>query len=137
MTCYMIRRLADASGRHMQALLKAPTKLRQVRIEASTLKIVLDRVEYLARDSLDLQLLEGEDGTLARSRRATESLLKLFPQHSEGNTASSGKRRRDDDEATIRERFKWAWNKKSAEKLLEELRNHRETMVLLLEVDSV
>jgi len=124
---------------YIEALQNAPSELRQILIEASTLKLVLDRLDVLAKDSSDLKLLEGEDGTLERSRKVTESLLELFPEHSIGNTVkpSSLKRKRDNDDATARERFKWAWNKKRAEKLLKELMNYQGILVLVLDVDSV
>ena len=124
---------------YIEALQNAPSELRQVLIEASTFRLVLDRLDILVKDSFDLKLLEGEDGTLERSRKVTESLLELFPEHSKGNTdkLSFFKRKRDGDDATARERFKWAWNKKRAEKLLKELRNYRGILVLVLDVDSV
>ncbi|KAF2647623.1 hypothetical protein K491DRAFT_699509 [Lophiostoma macrostomum CBS 122681] len=108
----------------------APRELRQIFIEVSSLKTVLENFDFLSQPGLSstAQMLADPDGVVEGCRSTVDELAKELDQLSlaRSSNAHPGKRRR------IETSLKWCMNASKTRKLLDETIKHKTTISLAL-----
>jgi hypothetical protein len=123
--------------RYLTAVKDCPSDLRSILVETSSLKSVIEDLEFLYQNSPDSELklffqrLDGDGGPICGSRDCLEKLEKLLPEdliHS-GN----GKKRRSLQPSLAQ--LAWPFHESKAKKLLGELGRFRSSIALALTTD--
>ena len=114
----------------------APSDLRVILIETSTLKAILDNIHFLASNGhgpATLDVLVGKDGPVEGCRKALDQLSGLFPPEStQGSLGTRSKRRKV---AATLNTLAWPFKENRARKLLAEVVQHKTSLNLALTAD--
>ena len=131
--------LITACKHYIKAIRDAPADLRQILFDTSILNTTLENLHFLARchsDPATLALLSKSDGILSQCRETVGALLNLLPYNGHDDLAGGGsrkrKQKRNESSTIVLDRLAWALKKSRAEKLLQDLRQHRERIILVL-----
>ncbi len=128
---------------YIESLRDAPHDLRVILIEVTSLKGILENLDYLLK--VDPNLLSDatpnhwcRDGTLDACQRCLTQLEALFPSGTahNGSSISQGnrnKRQRISQVATV---LAWPLKEGRARKLLQEVSRHKATITLALSAES-
>ena len=123
---------------YIEKVKDAPSDLRKIYLEISTLKTVFEHIEFLAShpsgDNDDattiLSILSGPDSPINASQVAVDELESLFPSHLAQGFESDGKSKRK-VKATLTT-LAWPLKEKKAKKLLDEISRCKDTLALVL-----
>lgn len=117
----------------------APSDLRLILIETSTLKTILENLNFLSACNDPLSeatgRISGPDGPIEGCLRTATELEKLFPADAAQTTSRrNGKRRKLDSVLTA---LAWPLKESKARKLLDEMARYKTTISLALTTSSV
>lgn len=120
----------------------APSDIRIIWIETSSLRTILDNIQFLAANGhgSNLNTLAGSDGPVEGCRKALGELSGLFPSDNlnanacdgESGDRSQPKRRKLKD---VWATLAWPFKEGTARKLLVEIAHHKTTLNLALTAD--
>jgi hypothetical protein len=124
---------------YISAVKDCPSDLRSILIETSSLKSVVENLEFLYKNSPNPALkehflrLSGDDGPIGGCRKCLQELEKLLPIDKSRTT--NGKKQKT-QHPTL-ERLAWPLRETKARKLLGELGRFRGVISLALVVDAL
>lgn len=115
----------------------APTSLRAVLIEVSTLKSVLEGLEFISKCGTFTPALQNRlaasDGPIEGCRAAMTALEKLFPKQSRQNGQNASKRRKV--QATFAT-LAWPLKQGQVQDLLQQISRHKDGIQLVLTTEA-
>jgi hypothetical protein len=121
-------RIAQLCRYYIGAVDDYPKDLRLILIETSTLKTLLENLQFLVdadgNSSPMLQSLDGEEGPIAGCRRTVSELELLFPACSATTTPASKRKR---SRMTLAQ-LAWPFRQEKARALLAQLVQHKTTI---------
>lgn len=133
----MADRIIGLCKTYIEAVRDAPSDLRAILIEISTIKSLMENLHFLSScdsGTTALTHLTGDSGSIEGCKRAVSDIAALFPpDHTHGASGSSSKRRRV--KPTL-EALAWPFKKTKAQKLLDEIGQHKTTISLALTTES-
>ena len=117
----------------------APSDLRAILIETSTLKTILENLNFLTAcdgpDSATAKQISGADGPIEGSFRTVTELEKLFPSDSIGTRGRKGSKKRRFN--LVLTALAWPLKESKARKLLDEMMRYKATIILALTTNSM
>ncbi|SPQ18400.1 6876165c-5d0b-49cc-8881-80a601c66a56 [Thermothielavioides terrestris] len=126
-------RVITLCKKFLEAVRDAPSDIRLVLVEISTLRAVLDNLHFLAsesgRSTAALDALARDHGPIEGCRKAILELEHLLPSESILSTESKTK--------ALLSAISWTLKDSKAKALLDELRGYKSTITLALTTDSV
>lgn len=127
-------RIISLCKNYLETVRDAPSDLRLIFIETSTLKTILESLNFLAsyQQTTSLTGLLGDDGPVEASRKTLTELSNLFPSNYDTGTTSTSKRQKAKE---ILSSLAWPLKETKARKLLSELGQHKSTISLALAAD--
>lgn len=123
--------------RYLSAVKDCPSDLRAILIETSTLKSVIENLEFLCKNSPNPELkqfflrLDGDNGPIRGSRECLVKLDRLLPDDKIQRTTRGGERTLQPTLA----RLAWPLHETKARKLLDELGRFRASISAALVTD--
>src|ERR1700722_1073908 len=117
----------------------APSDLRAILIETSTLQTILDNLQFLAscgHSPTALHTLAGEEGPIAGCLRAIKEIEGLFPSGHTSSKRLKSSSKRQKVNATLTA-LAWPFKENKARKLLGELVQYKTTINLALSTESL
>lgn len=118
----------------LDAIEDCPRDIRVILVEVSTLKALLENVQYLLENGSSSEILVkhlcGERGPISECRRLLTDLEVLLP--SDAKSTSNNKRQKLQDVAS---RLAWPLKENKARKLLQDIANQKGTITLALTSD--
>jgi hypothetical protein len=127
-------RIVSLCKRYLEAANDAPSDLRLLLVETSTMKTVLESLSFLCscdHQPSSLDCLLGNDGPIAACHETLTRIHHLFPSHDVDARLPTPKRRRE----AIMAALAWPLKESKAKKLLSELVQHKTTISLALTSD--
>ncbi|KAK5653029.1 hypothetical protein OQA88_9315 [Cercophora sp. LCS_1] len=125
---------------YLETAKDAPSDLRFIFIETSTLKSVLDSVTFLSSHQhapTSLAVLAGQDGPIEACRETLTALIQLFPlDYRLENTGKTRQKKRKVDLKAILTALAWPLKETKARKLLADLVQHKTTISLALSAEA-
>ena len=117
----------------------APSDLRVILLEISTLKTIFENLQFLmacsSEASATVRSLAGHDGPIEGCSRSISELEKLFPSnYVQGMGKSQGKKRKV--KMTLAA-LAWPFKESKAKKLLDEITRYKMTISLVLTTESM
>lgn len=122
---------------YVTTLKDAPSDLRNIMVEAGSLKSVITSLEFFLStwgpgNMLNIvKSLEGPEGPLEASRKALVDLEKLFPSAAEHNATGTKRRATTISYAKLA----WPFKEEKARKLLNDISRYKATISLALITD--
>lgn len=133
----MANRIIGVCKNYIEAVRDTPSDLRAILIEISAIKSLLENLCFLSScdsGTTALTHLAGNSGPIEGCKRAVSDIAGLLPpDHTHGASGSSSKRRRV--KPTL-EALAWPFKKTKAQKLLDEITQHKTTISLALTTES-
>lgn len=131
-------RVISLCKHYIECVQDAPSDLRTILVETSTLKAILENIEFLIQcdngQSAIFDSLSGTSGPIQGCHEAMKSLEALF---STGNAPSQGSTSSMKDRArTAVANLTWPLKESKARKLMEDVARYKGTLVLALTADS-
>ncbi|EQB50101.1 hypothetical protein CGLO_10479 [Colletotrichum gloeosporioides Cg-14] len=131
-------RVISLCKQYMECVQDAPSDLQTILVETSTLKAILENIEFLIEcdngQSAIFDSLGGTSGPIQGCHEAMKSLEALF---STGNAPSQGPTSSVKDRArTAFANLTWPLKESKARKLMEDVARYKGTLVLALTADS-
>lgn len=126
--------------RYLSAVKDCPSDLRMILIETSSIKAVIQNLEFLYGNSPDLPLkqlfleLDGEIGPIRGSRQCLQDLEALLPGETITTTGPNSSKRRS-IHPTL-EQLAWPLRQTKAKRLLDDLSRFRAAISLALVTDT-
>ena len=119
---------------YIETVRDAPSDLRTILIETSTMKTILENVQFLMscnnRPSAMLDVLYGADGPIEGCRSAIAKMEGLFPSgYAQGHKGSRSKRQKVKASLAT---LAWPLKESRARKLMEEVIRYKSTINLAL-----
>ena len=136
-TIQIAERVIALCKRYLEAVQDAPSDLRIIFIEASTLKTILDNLQLLAswgHGPTDLDSLVGPNGPIEGCRRALTEISGLFPADYTQDTRC-GRSKRRKVKATLID-LAWPLKETRARKILTEIMQYKTTLILAIATES-
>jgi hypothetical protein len=134
----LVEKITSSCRSYLSSVKDAPSDLRSILIEASSLKSILDNLQFLTTHGVDedhsqtLQVLNGPDDPIHGCWEALAKLEKLPPPATvPGSTAA--KRRATNVSLT---QLAWPFKKCHAAEFLGQIRQHKSTITLSLTSDT-
>jgi hypothetical protein len=132
-------RVIDACKFYIQSSVDTPSELRTVLVEISTLKSVLESLQFLetgAHAAPGLwEQLSGQDGPIEECRRSITELEKLLPADETPITRNqSGSKRRKVQ--SVQSSLAWPFKARRVRELLQKIIQQKTTINLVLTTDS-
>lgn len=127
----LTERVVKLAKFYLDALEDCPRDIRIILVEVSTLKALLENVEFLMKqndssEALTVQLC-GDIGPIAECRRLLIDLERLLPSDAESTT--NNKRQKV---LGVASRLAWPLKESKARKLLQEIARQKESIALAL-----
>lgn len=129
-------RVISLSKFYLEALKDCPREIQVLFVEVSSLKGILESVDFLVQNPLGdycnnlLQQLAGRNGLIEGCRRSLEDLQKLLPQHIRG----TGDKRYN--MSAIARILAWPLKRERAGKLLQEVSQYKTSINIALTAES-
>jgi hypothetical protein len=133
-------RVIDLCKFYLELARDAPSDLRAILIETSTLQTILDNLQFLAscgHSSTALHILAGEEGPIAGCLKAIKEIEGLFPSgYTSSKRPKSSSSKRQKVKATLTA-LAWPFKENQAKKLLGDLVQYKTTINLALSTESL
>jgi hypothetical protein len=129
-------RLITVCKSYIETVHGAPSDLRLILIETSTIKAILQNLQFLIScDSnlLAIDSLSGEQGPIEGCRKAIVKLERLFPPEYGVTQGNNAKRRMVKATLTA---LAWPLKENRAKKLLSEMMEYKTSIILALTTES-
>jgi hypothetical protein len=132
-------RVIEVSKFYLEATRDAPSDLRAILLETSTLRTILDNLQFLASCGhcpTALQIPAGEEGPVEGCLRAIKQIEALFPSgYSIPNgSKSSSKRQKVQNALAV---LAWPFKEERARKILGQLVQYKTTINFALSTESL
>jgi len=130
-------KLTDVCKYYIETVHRAPSDLRLILIETSTIKVILQNLQFLSScelSSLALVGLSGEQGPIEGCRKTIVDLEQLFPSEYAVTQGKPHPKRRM-VKATLAA-LAWPLKENKARRLLSEMMEYKTSIVLALTTES-
>ena len=137
-TIQIADRVVDLCKFYIESIRDTPSNLRRLLVEISTLKTVLENVDFLTRCSNDgptlLHAIAGDSGPIEGCRRSITELSMLLPSDAVHTAGKEGTKKQKAKNAFTA--LAWPLKEKKARKLLEEMMGYKMTISMAMITDS-
>jgi hypothetical protein len=131
-------RVIDLSKYYLKAVENAPSDLRLILVEISSVRSILQNLQFLSScdvvSAMSLEKLGISGGPIDGCRKAITELEKLLPPESSTCLTETFRRRRVETVWTV---LKWPLKEKKAKILLEEISEYKATINLALTAETM